>query len=250
MTINKLVNTFIKGDCIKVMQSLPDKSVDLVVTSPPYNMGNSSAGSKWKSSKLLNDSYASYSDNLSYNEYVQWQRNCLSEMLRLIKDDGAIFYNHKWRIQKGVLLDRREIVEGFPVRQIVIWNRGSGFNFNRSFFVPSYEVIYIIAKPKFKLVPKSNHHTDVWNILPARNNPHPAPFPVELAERIIASTYAKVVLDPFMGSGTTAIAANRLGRDFIGIDLSEEYCELAQERLLHDQENRGTDSERNSGIRS
>ena len=63
------------------------------------------------------------------------------------------------------------------------------------------------------------------------NNPHPAPFPVDLIERIVSSTYANIVLDPFMGSGTTAVAAHNQGRDFIGIDISEEYCEMARKRL-------------------
>jgi site-specific DNA-methyltransferase (adenine-specific) len=63
------------------------------------------------------------------------------------------------------------------------------------------------------------------------NNPHPAPFPVALIERIISSTNARRILDPFMGSGTTAIAAKALGRDFIGIDISPEYCKMADDRL-------------------
>jgi site-specific DNA-methyltransferase (adenine-specific) len=63
------------------------------------------------------------------------------------------------------------------------------------------------------------------------NNPHPAPFPVALIDRIISSTHARRILDPFMGSGTTAVAAKALGRDFIGIEISPEYCKMADERL-------------------
>tara|TARA_R110002124_G_scaffold188668_1_gene355930 strand:+ start:11830 stop:12063 length:234 start_codon:yes stop_codon:yes gene_type:complete len=63
------------------------------------------------------------------------------------------------------------------------------------------------------------------------NNPHPAPFPVHLIERIISSTEAKIILDPFMGSGTTAIAATRHDRNFIGIDIASEYCEMAEKRI-------------------
>ena len=65
-------------------------------------------------------------------------------------------------------------------------------------------------------------------------NSHPAPFPVALIERIIASTTAKLVLDPFMGSGTTAVAAKRLGRDYLGIEISPEYCALAEQRITLD----------------
>ena len=64
------------------------------------------------------------------------------------------------------------------------------------------------------------------------NNPHPAPFPLELVERIISSTSAKIILDPFMGSGTTAVAAKKLKRDFMGIEISAEYREMALKRLL------------------
>jgi modification methylase len=67
-------------------------------------------------------------------------------MMRLLTDDGAIFYNHKWRVQDGLLQDRNDIVSGFPVRQIIIWHRNGGINFNKGYFLPTYEVIYLIAK--------------------------------------------------------------------------------------------------------
>jgi modification methylase len=152
-------------------------------------------------------------------------------MLRLLKDDGAIFYNHKWRVQAGLLQDRQDIVTGFPVRQIIIWKRKGGINFNKGYFLPTYEVIYVIAKPKFILAPKANAHGDIWEFTQETNNPHPAPFPITLVERIITSTHAEIILDPFMGSGTTAVAAQKNGRDFIGIDISHEYCNMALRRL-------------------
>ncbi|MDO5561854.1 MAG: site-specific DNA-methyltransferase, partial [bacterium] len=164
-------------------------------------------------------------------EYVEWQRKCLSEMMRVVKETGAIFYNHKWRVQKGLLQDRQDIVYGFPVRQIIIWKRNGGINFNKGYFLPTYEVIYLIAKKKFQLAPKANAYGDVWEFGQELNNPHPAPFPIQLIERIIGSTNAELVLDPFMGSGTTAIAARNLGRSYVGIELSKEYCDLANDRI-------------------
>lgn len=187
-------------------------------------------GGKWSNAALLNG-YASHHDCMPHDTYSTWQRQCLGEMLRLIPDDGAIFYNHKWRVQGGRLQDRQDIVAGFPVRQIIVWRRKGGINFNPGYFLPTYEVIYIIAKPKFKLAPKANAHGDVWEFTQEMDNSHPAPFPLELIERIISSTHAKVVLDPFVGSGTTAVAATKLGRDFIGIDIAEGYCEMARKRL-------------------
>jgi site-specific DNA-methyltransferase (adenine-specific) len=134
-------------------------------------------------------------------------------------------------VQNGLLQDRADILEGFPVRQIIIWRRKGGINFNPYYFLPTYEVIYLIAKPKFKLAPKASSHGDVWEFAQERNNNHPAPFPIELPKRCIESTDAQIVLDPFSGSGTTAVAAKQLGVNYIGIDISPEYCEQARETL-------------------
>jgi site-specific DNA-methyltransferase (adenine-specific) len=235
--VNPYLNQFHCGDSLGIMRSMPKKSVSVVVTSPPYNLKNSTGngmkdgrGGKWSNAELING-YESHSDDLPYHEYVEWQRNCLEAMMELLTDDGVIFYNHKWRVQGGLLQDRQEIVSGFPVRQIIIWRRKGGINFNQGYFLPTYEVIYMITKPKFKLAPKANSMTDIWEITQERDNTHPAPFPVELPYRCISATRGGVVLDPFMGSGTTAIAAKKLKRDWIGIDVSEEYCNMAKKRI-------------------
>ena len=224
-------------DCIKLMQSLPEESISVVVTSPPYNIKNSTGngmkdgrGGKWANAALVNG-YADHSDDMPYPEYVEWQRNCLTAMMRILRPDGAIFYNHKWRVQNGLLQDRSEIIAGFPVRQIIIWKRNGGINFNAGYFLPTYEVIYLIAKPEFKLAPKANAQGDVWEIPQARDNKHPAPFPIELAQRCIAATNEGVIFDPFMGSGTTALAAEILNRDWIGAEISHQYCTMAQKRI-------------------
>ncbi|MEI6872618.1 MAG: site-specific DNA-methyltransferase, partial [Verrucomicrobiota bacterium] len=79
----------------------------------------------------------------------------------------------------------------------------------------------------------ANSHGDVWEFTQEMKNEHPAPFPVALIERLISSTNANLILDPFMGSGTTAIAAKKLGRSFVGIEISPEYIDLAKRRLQH-----------------
>lgn len=233
------LNEFICGDTVNVMQQIPDGSVDLIVTSPPYNLKNSTGngmkdgrGGKWSNAALING-YSHYDDNMSHTKYVEWQRKCLAAMLRIISDDGAIFYNHKWRVQGGLLQDRHDIVSGFPVRQIIIWKRKGGINFNPGYFLPTYEVIYLIAKPKFRLAKNMNACGDVWEFGQESKNKHPAPFPEALIEKIISSTNANIVLDPFMGSGTTAIVAKKLNRAFIGIDISPEYCKMSEERLIN-----------------
>lgn len=227
----------IPGDCLKIMKKIPDGMIDLVVTSPPYNLKNSTGngmkdgrGGKWSNAALLNG-YHNYDDCMPYDEYVKWQRVCLKEMMRIINDHGAIFYNHKWRVQNGLLQDRHDIVSGLPVRQIIIWRRKGGINFNAGYFLPTYEVIYLIAKKNFKLAKKANAHGDIWEFMQDLRNPHPAPFPEPLIERIISSTKAEIILDPFIGSGTTAVVAKALRRKYVGVEISPKYCKMARDRI-------------------
>lgn len=234
------LNQILCGDAVETMKSWPDSCVDLVITSPPYNLKNSTGngmkdgrGGKWANARLQ-DGYSHHHDNMPHEDYVQWQREALTEMCRLLTDDGAIFYNHKWRVQAGLLQDRSDIVAGFPVRQIIIWRRKGGINFNPGYFVPTYEVIYLIAKKKFKLAPKANAVGDVWEFAQEMKNEHPAPFPLALIDRIISSTNAQTVLDPFMGSGTTAIAAMLNQRNYVGIELSPEYVKMAEKRIAQE----------------
>lgn len=231
-------NQIVCGDSLVVMRGMPDECVDLVVTSPPYNLRSGrgkqvlrNRPGKSRYPDVMLKGYDCHGDDLPREEYIAWQRQCVREMVRLIPEQGAIFYNHKWRIRQGLLQDHREILGDAPLRQIIIWDRATGVNFSTRFFLPVSEVIYLIAKPGFKLVPKATALTDVWHIGPERNNPHPAPFPVDLPLRIIGATAARSVLDPFMGSGTTAVAAKQLGRVFVGIDNSAAYCERARERV-------------------
>ena len=113
------------GDILKTMKHIPGKSIGLVVTSPPYNLKNSTGngmkdgrGGKWANA-ALQKGYSHHNDCMPHKEYVKWQRQCLQQMFRVLKEDGAIFYNHKWRVQGGLLQDRSDIVSGFPVRQII-----------------------------------------------------------------------------------------------------------------------------------
>jgi site-specific DNA-methyltransferase (adenine-specific) len=187
---------------------------------------------KWPNAQLLKG-YNEHDDMMDRQDYVAWQRECLAEMIRVLRDDGVIFYNHKWRVQAGKLEDQAEIVNGhaLPVRQIIIWKRSGGINTNPGYFLPTYEVIYVIAGPDFKLAAAGYQYNDVWEITQERDNPHPAPFPVELPRRCIESVGEGIILDPFLGSGTTAMAAIELGRPWIGIDKSQKYCEAARERI-------------------
>lgn len=235
--MSEFLNQIVCGHSLDVMRTMPSESVDVIFTSPPYNLLNSSGngmkdgrGSKWAAASLR-DGYTHHGDAMPHDEYVAWQRACLTEMWRLLTPTGVLFYNHKWRVQSGLLQDRADIVEGFPVRQIIIWQRNGGINFNDGYFLPTYEVIYMMAKPAFKLAPKANVVGDVWKIGQDRGNPHPASFPLELAERVVQSTTGRVVFDPFCGSGTTCVAAVKEGRDYVGVDISVDYCEMARQRV-------------------
>lgn len=229
--------TIINGDVLAETAKMADGSVDIIFTSPPYNLGKSSGGGfkgsgktgKWTSAKLR-DGYDGHDDAMRYADYVEWQKSFLRECWRLIPNDGAIFYQHKNRIQKGLLRTPHDLNPDLPLRQIIIWDRGSGMNFNEAFATPSHEVIYLFAKPKFRFR-KGHGLKDVLKVLPDRGNPHPAPFPVQLPRQIIAATTARTILDPFCGSGSTGVAARLEGRRFIGIEQSASYCQMAGERI-------------------
>ncbi|MGN1409039.1 MAG: DNA-methyltransferase [Eubacteriales bacterium] len=236
--IENYYNKIIHGDCLSVMQKMPSKSIDIIITSPPYNLLNSTGNGlkkntncgKWKNAAIKHG-YNDYSDNMPYDKYIEWQQKCVNEMYRLIKDDGAIFYNNKNRVQGGVLQDRREILKDVPVRQIIIWKRCGAINFNAGYFLPTTEQIYLVCNKDFKLTKGANKWTDVWEIKQEMKNPHPAPFPEELTDRIIQSTTGQIILDPFGGSGTTAVSSIKNNRNFILIEKSEIYCKMSKLRL-------------------
>lgn len=234
-------------DALALLKGLPDGSVDIVVTSPPYNLRNSTGnGLKaqnnkglWTNQPMRHGYGGEYSDDLPNDVYIAWQRECLDEMMRVLKPTGAIFYNHKWRVQDGLLqrlADEITAIEpALPVRQIIIWKRSGGINFNKQYFLPSYEVIYLIAKPGFELQPGGNAYMDAWDIRPSENKKHPNSFPALLVERCLlaASSSGDIVLDPFAGIGTVATVARALGRHSIGCDINAGYVAEANRALAH-----------------
>ncbi len=247
--IEQILNKIIRGDCLEIMKAIPDKSVDIIITSPPYNLLNSTGNGlkkntrcgKWKNA-AIKDGYKDYDDNMPYTEYVEWQKQCVAQMCRIIKDDGAVFYNNKNRVQGGLLQDRREIVKDFPLRQIITWKRSGAINFNAGYFLPTTEQIYLICNKNFKLKKGANKWTDVWEIKQEMKNPHPAPFPEELIDRIVQSTTGQIILDPFGGSGTTAISSIKDNRNFILIEKSNFYCKMAKARIEGKEDWRDVDS--------
>ena len=228
------LNQIYHGDCLSIMKTWPDQCIDLVVTSPPYNLGEFKKGSHYSGKTLKGTElkYEDHSDTMDAEAYVIWQHLIIRELFRLIRPTGAIFYNHKPHVVDGVLDDRRNLIP-LSVRQEIVWDRCCMINFSGSFFAPQTERIFIIAGPDWVVNKDCVSFGDVWRIPPETNNPHPAPCPVKLAKRAIQSScpVGGVVYDPFMGSGTTAVAAVELGRQFLGTELTETYIKMANARI-------------------
>lgn len=240
--------TIYHGDCRDVLPSLLNKRFDLVVTSPPYNLGgepwphlgnwkqgDSSGGkSKWRngSDAASGIQYGEHQDNMPWDRYCQWQRETIGLLWESLSATGAIFYNHKPRVIGGRLWMPLELLPmGVTLRQIVVWSRPGGMNFNPTAYVPTHEWIMVLAKDKWRLTSRgASGLGDVWSMTPDRNS-HPAPFPLALPARAIETTGAELVLDPYCGSGTTLRAAKDLGRRAIGIEVEERYCEIAANRI-------------------
>jgi site-specific DNA-methyltransferase (adenine-specific) len=219
--------TLYHGDCLDVLPTL--SGIDLVVTSPPYNKGKQSGAYA-----NMREGYEGYGDDLPDEAYVEWQRAVMSALWESLSDNGAIFYNHKQQVRDGVaLLPTRLAPDHVLLRQIIIWNRKGGMNWSPTFFVPQHEWVLLYAKPAFKLKSRgASAPGDVWNLgIDSTDNDHPCAFPIGLPNIAIDATDAKVILDPFAGSGTTLRSAMDLGRKAIGIEKSERYCEVIAKRL-------------------
>jgi site-specific DNA-methyltransferase (adenine-specific) len=240
--------TIYHGDCRDVLPILLMHKFDLVVTSPPYNLGGEpwphlgnwkpgdSAGgkSKWRNGSDAGNGiqYRKHVDSIPWDQYASWQRETLNFLWECISDDGAIFYNHKPRVIGARLWTPLELLPmSVQLRQIIIWARPGGMNFNPTAYVPTHEWIMVLAKSDWRLKSRGASGVgDVW-LLNLDENSHPAPFPRLLPLRAIETTDAQFILDPFMGSGTTLRAAKDLGRRAIGIEIDEYYCEMAANRL-------------------
>ena len=227
--MQEMLNKIILGDCLYVMKTMPDKSVDCIITSPPYNLGNSH--------HTGNKRHKAYDDNLPEDEYQEWQIDILREMYRVLKDTGSLIYNHKNRIKKGLQITPYEwlLKTDFIIKQELVWFNGSQ-NFDKIRFYPMTERVYWLAKSReTKLFNAINHHDlfgkEEWKSVGTRGK-HTRAFPEKMvSDFLLCFPDAKIILDPFMGSGTTAIAAIRTGRQFIGIEKDPEYHRLATERV-------------------
>ena len=208
------------GDCLQILPHIG--KVEVVITSPPYNLGNNHHTNTKKTQ--------AYSDDMPESEYQAWQINILTRCYDVC--DGWLFYNHQHRIRGGVLIkpDQWLINTPWVLRQEVIWNRGSP-NMDSCRFYPFTERIYVCNKRVgvFCEFVNTNKLTDGWHISPVGSGEtHTRQFPLQIPINCIVSIpKAQTIFDPFMGSGTTGIACIRTGRRFVGIEISPEYFKIS-----------------------
>ena len=236
------------------MQEIPDNSLHLMVTSPPYNVTKE------------------YDADLSLEEYLLLLRNVYSETYRVLVDGGRACVNVA-NLGRRPYLPLSDFISGimlkigFQMRGEIIWNKGAGAGVSMAWgswqsasnpvLRDVHEYILVFSKGSFsRKIPENKENTiakeqfmewtkSVWTINPesAQKVGHPAPFPVELPYRLIQlyTFQGDVILDPFMGSGTTAIAALKTGRKYVGYENNPEYVKLAMERIASYQIPEGRD---------
>ncbi|WP_302367503.1 DNA-methyltransferase [Brachyspira aalborgi] len=246
---NELLNTIIASSC-ENMKDIPNNSLHLMITSPPYNVSKE------------------YDNDLSLNEYLNLLKNCFTETYRVLVDGGRACINianigRKPYIPLSDYVSKIMIEIGFNMRGEIIWNKFAGAGISTawgSFQSASnpilrdvHEYILIFSKGNYKRERDKNEKEfrhdnitkkefiewtkSVWtmNTESAKRIGHPAPFPEELPNRLIKlfSFTNDIVIDPFMGSGTTAIAAIKNNRNFVGYEINKEYINLANNRILN-----------------
>ena len=231
-------------DVLEGLNTLEDKSIDLIITSPPYNKAGFNGKNKRTEHCIWNKTIDYSGDiNVDYmdeGDYENWQIKILNECFRALKDDGSMFYNHKIRTKKNQISHPLEWISksNFKCRQIITWDRTSSPNQDTCRYVPTTELIFWLNKseknPRFKRSNDSIFQTEVWRLPPEKNTEHPAPFPIEIPDNIIpnvAQGERIVILDPFMGSGTVAKSAIKHNCNYIGFEISEEYIKMANENI-------------------
>ncbi len=239
----ELENTIVQGSA-EDMHAIPDRSLHLIVTSPPYNVTKE------------------YDENLSLQEYLKLLQKVFAETYRVLVEGGRACVNvanlgRKPYLPLSVFVSNIMLEIGFQMRGDIIWNKAAGAGVSMAWgswqsasnpvLRDTHEYILIFSKGSFsrkKSEGKENTITreqfmewtkSVWTMNPksARKVGHPAPFPVELPFRLIQlyTFSGDIILDPFLGSGTTAIAALRAGRKYIGYENDPAYAQRAAERI-------------------
>lgn len=210
------------GDCLELMKDIPDGSVDLVLTDPPYGIDFQSNFRKNKFNKIEND--------------IAVNAEFLDECKRVLKDTGAFYCFTRWDVYPSWI---EQISKRFKVKNCIVWfKRGGGLGDLKKGYIYNHEFIIYCAEKNHRL--NGKRRNDVFEF--AKDAPstyvHPTQKPISLLKEIIerSSNEGGVVLDCFMGSGSTGVACVNTGRNFIGIELDERYFNIAKKRIEEAQE--------------
>jgi len=214
------VNKIICGDCLEVMKFIPDNSVDLVVTDPPFL------------AIFATDKDGKY-DLGNYTIIEGWWEKIMENLKRVMKDRALFYLFCDWRSYPSFW---RVIMKlGMIPVNLVVWQHNSARRFGKYRYC--HQLIFVFCNGNFKCVVPSGKSDwfDVWDYpnVTTRERIHPTEKPIKIVKKIIqdASKEGDLILDPFLGSGTLSNACVELKRNFIGIEINPEYCKIAEERL-------------------
>jgi len=211
------MNKLIQGDCLEVMKDIPDKSVDLVLTDSPYGMSFQSNHRKEKYNKIKNDIN------------LDWLPKLSKELFRVSKDNSHAYIFCSFH---NIDIFKQEFEKYFKLKNILIWEKNNtSMGDLYGDYAPKYEMILYLHKGR-KLL-NGGRDANIINFKRSGNKHHPTEKPVDMFEYLIGKSTKEndIVLDPFIGSGTTGIACKNLNRQFIGIELDADYCKIAQARI-------------------
>lgn len=234
----KLLN----GDCLELLKTIPDNSINMVLTSPPYNMNLRIRNGKYCSRQIVKElttKYANFDDNLPMDEYFEFNKNVIDECLRV---SDLVFYNVQFLTGNKPALFK--LIGHFhdKLKEFIIWDKCNAQPaIGRGVMNSQFEVLLVFqnSKPESRAFDNCNFDrgtlSNLWNIKRGKklNKEHGAVFPDELAEKVILNFTkpGQTVLDPFMGTGTTGVVCKRLERDFIGIEMDMDYFNFSKERI-------------------
>jgi len=242
------INNFYNGDTIEYMKQIDDKSIQLILTSPPYNASWRKDGHRYKNS--------GFSDNLTPQEYIDWSLNIFKQYQRILKDKGVVAYNLSYTVKYPELPIEviYNIIKNTDLTLVdtIYWkkNNASPLSQSPNRITRIIEPVYIFAKKEYVVDFECNkekasvsrtgqqYYKNYINFITAKNNDgklegHDAAYSTEFAKFFVDlySFENTIVLDNFMGTGTTAIACKELNRNFIGIELFKDYYEYSIKRL-------------------
>lgn len=221
--------TVILGDALSEIPRLG--CFDCAIFSPPYNMGKDLH--TFKNGVRKSQNYVGFSDNMPEADYQENQVKVLSELYKCVA--GPVFYSHKDRIRGGDTISPFQWLTktDWLVSQCVVLNKKSGANVDKRRFFPVHEWLYVLQKVGANGISNEECLTSVWGVEQTSRKVvgHPATMPPSVADKCLRASMPNRVLDPYAGSGTTLLAAQRAGIEAVGVELSEQYFQLICERL-------------------